>query len=145
MNHEQFMQEALIEAKKGDSPYGTVIVKGDRIIIRAYNTTRTDNDVSAHAEINALRAFTKQYGYSLDALSGYTLYTTCEPCPMCAAACIWAGVSTVVFGASIAQAIELGNKQIDLNCKTVSDRGFQSLEIVSGVLADECLKLFQSN
>ena len=49
MNHEQFMQEALIEAKKGDSPYGTVIVKGDRIIVRAYNTTKTDNDVSAHA------------------------------------------------------------------------------------------------
>ena len=62
---------------------------------------------------------------------------------MCAAACIWAGVSTVVFGASIAQMIDLGNKQIDISCKTVSEKGFQKLDIVSGVLADECLELFR--
>lgn len=143
VNHEQFMREALVEAKKGDLPYGVVIVKNDAVIIRAYNTAQTDNDVSAHAEINALRAFTKQHGYSLDALSGYTLYTTCEPCPMCAAACIWAGVSTVVFGASIVQLIDLGNKQIDLSCQAVAETGFQDLEVIGGVLADECLELFR--
>ena len=143
MSHEQFMQEALIEAKKGDLPYGAVIVKNNEVVIRAYNTAQTDNDVSAHAEINALRAFTKQYGYSLDALSSYTLYTTCEPCPMCAAACIWSGVSTVVFGVSIAQLIDLGNRQINLSCKVIADKGFQTLEVVGGVLADECLELFR--
>ena len=137
------MQEALIEAKKGDLPYGAVLVKDNEVVIRAYNTAQTDNDVSAHAEINALRAFTKQYGYSLDALSGYTLYTTCEPCPMCAAACIWSGVSIVVFGASIAQLIDLGNQQINLSCKAVADKGFQNLEVIGGVLTDECLKLFR--
>ena len=84
MNHEYFMREALIEAKKGDLPYGAVIVKDGEIVIRGYNTAQTDNDVSAHGELNALRKFTKQHSYSLDALSGYTLYTTCEPCPMCA-------------------------------------------------------------
>ena len=143
MSHEQFMREAIVEAKKGDLPYAAVIVKDGEIIIRGYNTAQTDNDVSAHAEINALRSFTKQYGYSLDALSGYTLYTTCEPCPMCAAACIWSGVSTVVFGASIAQLINLGNKQINLNCKTIAQQGFQTLEVVDGILADECLELFK--
>ena len=137
------MQEALIEAKKGDLPYGAVLVKDNEVVIRAYNTAQTDNDVSAHAEINALRAFTIQYGYSLDALSGYTLYTTCEPCPMCAAACIWSGVSIVVFGASIAQLIDLGNQQINLSCKAVADKGFQNLEVIGGVLTDECLKLFR--
>ena len=143
MAHEQFMREAIVEAKKGDLPYAAVIVKDGEIIIRGYNTAQTDNDVSAHAEINALRSFTKQYGYSLDALSGYTLYTTCEPCPMCAAACIWSGVSTVVFGASIAQLINSGNKQIDLSCQTVAEKGFQTLEVVGGILADECLELFK--
>lgn len=143
MSHEQFMQEALIEAKKGDLPYGAVIVKNNEVVIRAYNTAQTDNDVSAHAEINALRAFTKQYGYSLDALSGYTLYTTCEPCPMCAAACIWSGVSTVVFGASIAQLVELGNRQIDLSCQAVADKGFQPLKVIGGVSVDKCLELFR--
>lgn len=143
MNHEKFVREALIEAKKGDLPYGAVIVKDNEIVIRAYNTTQTDNDVSAHGEINALRAFTKQYGYSLNALTGYTLYTTCEPCPMCASACIWAGVSRIVFGASIKQLIDLNIKQIDLSCQAVSKQGFQNIEIVGGVLADECLKLFE--
>ena len=143
MTHEKFMGEALIEAKKGDLPYGAVIVKDNEIVMRGYNTAQTDNDVSAHAELNILRAFTQQHGYSLDALSGYTLYTTCEPCPMCAAACVWAGVSTVVFGASIEQLSNLEIKQINLSCKTVVDKGFQNIEIVDGILAEECLELFK--
>ena len=143
MNHELFIKEALIEAKKGDLPYGAVIVKNDEIVIRSYNTAQTDNDVVAHGEINALRAFTKKYGYSLEALSGYTLYTTCEPCPMCAAACVWAGVSTIVFGASTQQLIDLGTKQIDLSCETVVEKSFQNIEVIGGILANECLELFR--
>ncbi|GAB4541485.1 MAG: tRNA adenosine(34) deaminase TadA [Pleurocapsa sp.] len=143
MNHEQFMQEALTEAKKGDLPYGAVVVKDNKIIMRGYNTAQTDNDVSAHGEINVLRAFTQKYGYSLDALSGYTLYTTCEPCPMCAAACVWAGVSRIVFGASTKQLIDLGTQQIDLTCKTVVEQGFNNIEIIGGILAEECLELFK--
>lgn len=143
MNHEQFMAEALIEAKKGDLPYGAVIVKNQQIVIRSYNTAQTDNDVSAHGELNALRAFTKQYGYSLDALSGYTLYTTCEPCPMCAAACVWAGVSQVVFGAFTKQLIDLGSPQIDISCKTIAEKSFQNIDVIGGILADECLELFR--
>ncbi|WP_319420762.1 nucleoside deaminase [Pleurocapsa sp. FMAR1] len=143
MNHEKFMNEALIEAKKGDLPYGAIIVKDNEIIVRGYNTTQTDNDVSAHGEINALRTFTKKKGYSLDVLSGYVLYTTCEPCPMCSAACIWAGVSKVVFGASTQQLIDLGIKQINISCETVAEKGFQKMEVVGGVLADECLELFR--
>ena len=140
------MREALIEAKKGDLPYGAVIVKDDKIVMRGYNTAQTDNDLSAHAELNILRAFTKQHGYSLDALSGYTLYATGEPCPMCAAACVWAGVSTVVFGASTEQLSNLGLKQVksfDLSCKTVVEKGFQNIEVVEGILAEECLELFR--
>ena len=146
MNHEKFMVEALVEAKKGDLPYGAVIVKDNEIVMRGYNTAQTDNDVSAHAELNILRAFTIKHGYSLDALSDYTLYTTCEPCPMCAAACVWAGVSTVVFGASVEQLSSLGLEQIksfNLPCKTVIAKGFQDVGVVSGILAEECLELFK--
>ena len=143
MTHEKFMGEALIEAKKGDLPYGAVIVKDNEIVMRGYNTAQTDNDVSAHAELNILRAFTKQHGYSLDALSGYTLYATGEPCPMCAAACVWAGVSQIVFGASIQQLIDLETKQIDIACKTIADSGFGKTEVIGGILAEECLELFR--
>lgn len=143
MNHEHFIREALLEAAKGDLPYGAVIVKDNEIVIRSYNTAQTDNDVSAHGEINALRAFTKKYGYSLDALEGYTLYTTCEPCPMCAAACVWAGISQIVFGASTQQLIDLGTKQIDIPCQTVANKSFHNIEVVGGILADKCLELFR--
>ncbi len=144
MNYEKFMREAIAEAQKGDLPYGAVIVKDDEIVIRGYNTTQTDNDVSAHGEINVLRAFTKKYGYSLDTLEGHTLYTTCEPCPMCAAACVWGGVSRIVFGASTKQLIVLGSQQIDISCKTVAEKSFQNIEVVGGILADECLELFRN-
>lgn len=143
MNHERFMKEALAEAKKGDLPYGAVIVKENEIVIRGYNTAQRDSDVSAHGEINALRAFTKKYGYSLEALQGYTLYTTCEPCPMCAAACVWAGVSQVVFGASTKQLINLNTKQIDIPCKNVVEKSFQNIEVIGGILSNECLELFR--
>ena len=143
MNHEQFMYEAIAEAKKGDLPYGAVIVKDNKVVMRGYNTTQTDNDVSAHGEIKVLRAFTKKYGYSLDTLKGYTLYTTCEPCPMCAAACVWAGVSQVVFGASTQQLIDLGSPQIDISCQAIAQKSWQNMEVVGGVLADKCLELFK--
>ena len=144
MDREYFMQEALTEAKKGDLPYGAVIVKDGEIVIRGYNTAQTENDVAAHGEINALRAFTKKNGYSLKALRGYTLYTTCEPCPMCAAACVWAGISTIVFGASTKQLIDLGTEQIDITCQTVAEKSFQNVEIIGGVLPEECLALFKN-
>ncbi|MEC5031750.1 MAG: nucleoside deaminase [Oscillatoria sp. PMC 1051.18] len=92
------MKIALAEAKKGDLPFGAVIVKCDRVIIQGHNTTQIDNDVSAHAETKILRNLTKKLQkYSLDVLEGYTLYTTCEPCPMCAAACVWAGIFEAVL------------------------------------------------
>ena len=146
MSHEKFMGEALVEAKKGDLPYGAVIVKDGEIVLRGYNTAQTDNDVSAHAELNILREFTKKHGYSLDTLSGYTLYATGEPCPMCAAACVWAGVSTVVFGASVEQLSSLGLEQVksfNLPCKTVVAKSFQDVEVIGGILAEECLELFR--
>jgi len=144
MNHEDFMKVALLEAKQGDMPYGAVLVKDHKIVAKAHNSAQTDNDVSAHAEINALRRFTTQAkSYSLDVLKGYTLYTTCEPCPMCAAACVWSGVSEIVFGASTKELIELGSEQIDLTCEDVIAQGFQRIKVTKGILAEECLELFK--
>ncbi len=143
MNHEKFMREALVEAKKGDLPYGAVLVKDGEIVMRGYNTAQTDNDVSAHGEINVLRAMTQKIGYSPDSLKDHTLYTTCEPCPMCAGACVWAGVSHIVFGASTEQLISIGTEQIDLTCQKIVDQGFHNIQVTGGILAEECLSLFQ--
>ncbi|EAW37791.1 nucleoside deaminase [Lyngbya sp. PCC 8106] len=144
MTAEDYMKIALEEAKKGDMPYGAVLVKEDQIVVQGHNTAQRDNDVTAHAEINVLRQFTlENKSYSIDALKGYTLYTTCEPCPMCAAACVWVGLSEIVFGASTQQLIQLGSQQIDLSCEAVVKKGFQDIKITQGILAEDCLALFK--
>ena len=117
MQPEDFMKLALLEAKKGDSPYGAVIVKDNEVIALGHNTVKTDSDPSAHAEINVIRSLTNKMNNP--SLEGYTLYTTGEPCPMCASACVWTSISEIVFGASIQDLIEANQSQIDISCEEI--------------------------
>lgn len=141
MKPEDFMKIALQEAKQGDAPYGAVIVKDNAVIITAHNTVQRDKDPSAHAEINAIRLLTAKL--QTTSLEGYTLYTTGEPCPMCATACVWAGISEIVFGASIGDLIAVNQWQINIACEQVIAQGFRKIKVTKGVLKAECLQLFQ--
>jgi tRNA(adenine34) deaminase len=98
---EYFMNKALDEAKtayrKGEVPIGAVVVSGNRIIARAHNLTETLNDVTAHAEMQAITAAADQMGGKY--LPDCTLYVTIEPCLMCAGALNWAQIGRLVFGA----------------------------------------------
>ena len=95
------MKQALIEAKeaykKGEVPIGAVIVCENQIIARGHNLTETLNDVTAHAEMQAITSAANFLGgkYLLDC----TLYVTIEPCQMCAGALFWSKISTIVYGA----------------------------------------------
>lgn len=142
MQPEDFMKLALEEAKKGDSPYGAVIVKDDEVIALAHNTVKTDSDPSAHAEINVIRSLTTKINNPY--LEGYIIYTTGEPCPMCAAACVWTGISEIVFGASIQDLIEVKQSQINISCEEIIAKGFRKIKVTKGILKEECLKLFKS-
>ena len=141
MNPESFMRLALAEAKKGDAPYGAVIVKDNEVVAVAHNTIRRDNDPSAHAEINAIRSLTAKLK-SLS-LEGYSIYTTGEPCPMCATACVWSGLSEIVYGASIQDLISVNQSQISISCEEVIDKSFRKIKVTKGVLKNECLELFK--
>ncbi|MEH1803806.1 nucleoside deaminase [Nostoc sp.] len=141
MNPESFMRLALAEAKKGDAPYGAVIVKDNEVVAVAHNTVRRDNDPSAHAEINAIRSLTAKLK-SLS-LEGYSIYTTGEPCPMCATACVWSGLSEIVYGASIQDLISVNQSQISISCEEVIDKSFRNIKVTKGVLKNECLELFK--
>jgi guanine deaminase len=143
MNPEELMRIALAEAKQGDAPYGAVIVKDGEIAIAAHNTVKRDCDPSAHAEMNAIRLLANKLNTT--SLEGYTLYTTCEPCPMCATVCIWAGISEIIIGASIKDLIELGVSQIDLSCEEVIAKSFWNIKVTKGLLKSDCLSLFNSN
>jgi tRNA(adenine34) deaminase len=133
---EYFMKKALQEAElafeKGEIPVGAVIVVDNKIIARTHNLTELLNDVTAHAEMQAITSAANFLGGKY--LTGCTLYVTLEPCQMCAGALYWSQISKIVFGAS------------DEN------RGFEKMgtqlhpktTLVRGVLAEEAANLMKS-
>ncbi len=129
-----YMRQALLEAQKaferGEVPVGAVVVCRDRIIGRAHNLTETLNDVTAHAEMQAITAASGALGAKY--LKDCTLYVTVEPCVMCAGAIAWAQMGRLVFGASDAKRGYLKYASSALHPKT---------EVVTGVLAEECAAL----
>ncbi|MDZ8239667.1 MAG: nucleoside deaminase [Nostoc sp. ChiQUE01a] len=141
MNSEYFMHLALAEAKKGDAPYGAVIVKDNEVVAVGHNTVKRDNDPSAHAEINVIRSLTAKL--KNPSLEGYSIYTTGEPCPMCATACVWSGLSEIVYGASIQDLVLVNQSQINISCEEVIAQSFRNIKVKKGILKNECLQLFK--
>lgn len=96
----EFMREAIRLANEsvehGGGPFGAVIVKDGQIIAASSNSVTIDNDPTAHAEINTIRMACRKLG-TFD-LSGCTIYTSCEPCPMCLGAIYWSHLSVVYYG-----------------------------------------------
>ncbi len=133
----EFMLEAIQEAKKGSTLYGAVLVenKTNKIVARAFNTVKQDSDVSAHAELNLIRNFCKKN--KILSLENYTLYTTCEPCPMCATTAVWAKISKIVFSLSIKDLIEKAEPQINISCKEIIAKSNVTIETEGGVLREE--------
>ena len=132
---EYFMKKALYEAEmafeKDEIPVGALIVIDNKVIARGHNLTEMLNDVTAHAEMQAITAAANFLGGKY--LTGCTLYVTLEPCQMCAGALYWSQISKIVYGAS------------DEN------RGFTSMgtqlhpktKVVRGVLSNEASELMK--
>jgi tRNA(adenine34) deaminase len=132
-----FMKKALLEAEiafeKGEIPVGAVIVIENRIIAKGHNLTETLNDVTAHAEMQAITAAANFLGGKY--LQNCTLYVTLEPCQMCAGALYWSQISNIVYGA---RDLERGciNLKTKLHPKTIMRGGILEEE------ASELLKRF---
>ncbi|KAA6343317.1 tRNA-specific adenosine deaminase [termite gut metagenome] len=126
-----FMKQALAEADNaaahGEIPIGAIIVCKDRIIARAHNLTETLNDVTAHAEMQAITATANTLGGKY--LNECTLYVTIEPCVMCAGAIAWAQIGRLVYGADDEKRGYQNFAPQALHPKTT---------ITKGILADEC-------
>jgi tRNA(adenine34) deaminase len=128
-----FMKQALIEADKaaakGEVPVGAIVVCKGRIIARTYNLTEALNDVTAHAEMQAVTAASNMLGGKY--LNDCALYVSVEPCVMCAGAIAWAQTGRLVFGASDEKRGYRRYAPGALHPKT---------EVVAGVMADECAR-----
>ncbi len=125
------LQEAELAFEKGEIPVGALIVVDNKIIARTHNLTELLNDVTAHAEMQAITSAANFLGGKY--LTGCTLYVTLEPCQMCAGALYWSQISKIVFGASD------------------EHRGFEKMgtqlhpktTVVRGVLAEEAANLMK--
>jgi tRNA(Arg) A34 adenosine deaminase TadA len=122
-------------------PFGAEIFhssSGERLM-RAANAVGQEHGPSAHAELRTIRlACNKLNSHSL---RGCTLYTTCEPCPMCMACALWADLDRVVFGATIADAARFGH-QIQVSAAEIARRSDMSCVVDGPVERDRCLALF---
>lgn len=145
----KFMEKAIELAKKSwenwDYALGVVIVKDDKIIATGTTNLKHENDPTVHGEIVAIRNACKTLKSKY--LEGCTLYTTHEPCPMCASAAIRAKMDGIVFwafyqDADVRQSDNFSWRQISISCKDILAKGTPKLELVEWFERDECLKLF---
>ena len=140
----QFMREAIRLAnesvERGGGPFGAVIVKDGEIVAGSSNSVTIDNDPTAHAEVNTIRkACLKLRTFDL---SGCTIYTSCEPCPMCLGAIYWARIGKIFYGNTRKDA-----RDIDF----ADDFIYEELELplekrtlpIKPLLRDEALKTFR--
>lgn len=142
MTDAQYMHLAIAQAQaaalRGEVPVGALIVLEDRILAAAGNRTITDCDPTAHAEIVALRDAAQKLGNYR--LLGASLYVTVEPCAMCAGALVQARVARLVYGADEPKGGAIRTCLRVLDAPALNHR----VEVVSGVLADESVRLLQS-
>jgi tRNA(Arg) A34 adenosine deaminase TadA len=148
------METALKTARSalasGNYPVGAVVERDGEIISTAFTELSTTLDPTAHAEVLAIR----RAAAALESrkLSGCVLYTTLEPCPMCAAAAIWARMRGIVFGATQLDGLQKSAtsagsrfswRQIKMRCVEVIERDTPRLAVQEGFLREQCLELME--
>lgn len=157
-DHEKFMaiamEEALSGLKEGEQPFGACVVLDGEIIVRAHSIKVNTHDITAHAETRAVGLATQ--ALKKNSLAGCTFYSVCEPCPMCCGAILNSQVSTLVLGARLAHLREQPNENMNFeqykggtfnfhayNAERMAEMVGSDLVVVSGVMEEECEKLYR--
>ncbi|MFA7708442.1 MAG: nucleoside deaminase [Candidatus Pacearchaeota archaeon] len=140
MKEEEFMLEAINDAKKNNHHFGAVIIKDNKIISKAGK--RPIGDARFHAESQAIIKATNILKNRN--LRGCTLYTTCEPCPMCFYMAWITNVSKIIYGCSVKDAIKYKFKEINITDKELNHCGGDRIKIKGRFMREECLELFKN-
>ena len=143
---ERFMAEAIRLSQSavahGNEPFGAVLVKDGEIVYRNENQIYTRHDPTFHAEAGLIRRFCAETG--ITDLSGYTLYSSCEPCFMCCGAMVWTKLGRLVYGASDVDLCELLGVQGSECCKLVFEHSGNAIQVTGGVLREESLRVLRT-
>jgi len=143
----QHLRSAIALARRarehGNHPFGALLAGPEgQALLEAENTVLTGPDCTGHAEANLMRLASRQY--SADFLAGCTLYTSTEPCPMCAGAIFWGGVGRVVYALGQPAFYDFlgpGGTGLRLACRAVFAQGQQAIEVVGPALQEEALEV----
>lgn len=142
---EQFIKQSLILAKaaaeKGNEPFGALLVKEARIVATGQNQIHSQSDPTYHAELGIIRNFcsTEQ----MDDLSEYTLYTSCEPCCMCAGAVVWSKVGRMVYSLSHDELAEIAGFNIMIGSEEIFEKSPFHPKVTKGLLKEEARQLYK--
>jgi guanine deaminase len=144
MSHEELMRHAIrlsVEnVNRGGGPFGAVIALGGEIVATGVNTVADDNDPTAHAEMNAIRAAAgKLQRFRLD---DCTLYTSCEPCPMCLGAIYWAGLQELYYSNNREDASRYGFKDEHIYEEVARPPARRQIRLIR-ILEEEAIEAFR--
>jgi guanine deaminase len=138
MKEEDFMREAIKDAKNNKHHFGAIVVKDGKILARAGK--RPLGDPRYHAETQAIMKATKSL--NSQRLDGCTLYSTCEPCPMCFYMAWITHVKEIVYGATLQDSIKFGFDEIDVGIDELDKKGKNRVKIQKCFLRDEFYTLW---
>ena len=136
------LNEAVMSLREGNNGFGAVIIYDDTVVARAHDMEDTHQDATSHAEINAIKEASRKLGKNL---GGCILVSTHEPCPMCATAIIWSGISALSYGYSIEDALLQGRKRINLPCEEIFERAGADIKIYPKTLQNRCSMLYNKS
>lgn len=144
---EAYIREAIELAREavssGNTPFGSLLVVGDKIIKRSKNTTATENDITAHPELKLARWAARELND--DELADCTMYTSTEPCEMCSTAIYYAGLNRIVYSVSGESLANVrGEAESGITCKEVIERKGGSIEVDGPVLETEGLHVHEA-
>ncbi len=144
MTDTEYMKEALQAAwqglEEGEMPFGACVVRNGRVLSVAHNCAKAGMDTTAHAEVQAIKEASRSIK-SLE-LTGATMYSTCEPCPMCFTACVWAKVGRIVYACGIEDAEQAGIRQVHISSVRMNELSQSGVILEGGLLREEGRKLF---
>lgn len=145
-SHEAFMQQALRLAEQavqhGNHPFGALLVSGDEVLLSAENAVNTEQDVTRHAELVLVSRASQTL--APDVLANCTLYTSTEPCAMCAAAIYWAGIARVVYACSAETLGEIAGSGFIVPSREIFGRGLPAVEVVGPILEAQAAQLHRT-
>lgn len=137
--HEHYIRQCIElsreAVRKGDNPFGAILVLADKVLLTAVNTVATEGDRMKHAEFNLINSAIRCY--DAETLWRCTLYTSTEPCPMCSGAIYWANIGRVVFGCSVEAQERITRRDFGITSRDILSVGNKNIQVIGPILEDE--------